>query len=387
MKILITTGIFPPDIGGPARIVEKMAEDFSAGGISVEVLTFGKKNEDDKKPYSLSRARNKFCFCLKLLLLSRRVDIIYAFDLYTAGFCSWLIGKVLMKKKFIVRFAGDSAWEAAVNKGCVREDLVAFQNKRYGLKIEMLKSFRARILRGADRVVVVSNYLKEIAGLIGVVSSRIVLIYNSVDFIRTANLTPANIRNELGIRDDDVVIMTSGRLVPWKGMEGVVKALAEVKSELPDLSDRLRLIIVGDGPERDRLGCAAEECGVKENVVFTGKVPQDEVVKYYREADIFILNSQYEGLSHVLLEALSVHKPIIASNAGGNPEVIADEVNGLLVEFNNISQIKNAIIRIIREDKWRSDDHARRCEESLKRFSWTEELAKTTAVFNAVLSL
>ena len=107
-------------------MIEQLATDLCRRGIEVSVLAFG-KDIGQRTPFWVEKAIGKLDFAFRLKRLAQDVDLIYAFDLYTAGFLSWLIGKKLLKKKLIVRFAGDSAWESAVNRGRTADDILTFQ--------------------------------------------------------------------------------------------------------------------------------------------------------------------------------------------------------------------------------------------------------------------
>lgn len=282
----------------------------------------------------------------------------------------------MLGKKLVVRFAGDSAWESAYNNGVTTDDLVTFQNKNYGSGVWLAKKTRSWILCGADRVIAVSNFLSGIAQQIGVPESKIKVIYNSVDF--EINVIQTDVKAELEI-EDFKIIATAGRLVPWKGIDGLIKTLSILKNE------KLKLLVIGGGPDRGRLENLAKTEAVADRVIFVGRVPLNRMFDYYHIADVFALNSKYEGLSHILLEALKAGKPIVASNSGGNPEVIENEKNGLLVEYNDVDQLSCAIKKILTEEKWRSPEYKKICEESLKKFNWQNVISQTIKTFEEIM--
>ncbi|MCX6779480.1 MAG: glycosyltransferase family 4 protein [Candidatus Magasanikbacteria bacterium] len=382
MKVLFTSGIFPPDIGGPARMIEQLVTDLSQKKVDVTVLAFNKKKVTPH-PFVVCKTQSKWVFCYKLWQLACKVDLVYTCDLYTAGFLSWLIGKKLLRKKLIVRFAGDSAWESALNKKQTKDDIVSFQKKKYSWQVELMKRFRSWVLKSADQVIAVSNFMKEVAQLIGVETSKIEVIYNSVDFVEKGHSVALDIKKKLGILSGEKIIMTAGRLVPWKGVDGLIKVAVELKKNQTVLP--FKIIVVGDGPDKEKLEKLASDLGVKDLIVFVGKIPLEQIFNYYAIADVFILNSQYEGLSHVLLEVLSLGRPIIASACGGNLEVIENEKNGLLVEYNNVGEIVLAIKRILTEEKWQGVEYQNICQTSLFKFNWQQVVENTLAVFNKVL--
>jgi glycosyltransferase involved in cell wall biosynthesis len=103
------------------------------------------------------------------------------------------------------------------------------------------------------------------------------------------------------------------------------------------------LLIVGDGPERENLERLVAEYNLQMRVHFTGSLSHEAVIAALKTADLFVLNSIYEGLPHVLLEALAVGLPIVATRIGGTPEVVVDGVNGRLTPISNIPQLTQTI--------------------------------------------
>ncbi len=360
-------------------MVVKLCADLSADGYEIAVLTFGKSAPATKAPYAVVKAKSKMDFFKQIWRMAEKADIIYAFDLYTAGFLSWLVGKKLFSKKLIIRFAGDSAWESAYNSGRAKDDIVVFQRKKYGFWVDLLKAIRRRIMMDADAVVAVSRFMKKLAVLMGVKPEKVHVIYNSVDFVLSGG-EAKDMRSRHEIPPHSKLIVTAGRLVPWKGVDRLIEVVA--KFNATKVFFPVMLLIVGDGPEMEKLKMLAAKKGVGRQVVFAGKIGMEEIFDYYKAADVFVLNSKYEGLSHVLLEALKVGAPIVASSSGGNPEVIKDGENGLLVEYNNVSQIASAIGRVFKEDKWRAPDYKRICLDSLEKFSWKDNLERTRQIFN-----
>ena len=166
--------------------------------------------------------------------------------------------------------------------------------------------------------------------------------------------------------------------MPWKG----VAALIRVVATLP----YVRLLIVGDGPLRPDLEALAQSTG-GERVVFLGHVPHEKVRQLLGEADVFVLNSTYEGLPHVVLEAMAAGAPVIATNAGGTGEVVEHDVTGLLVSVGDELALRAAIERL-RTDPALAQrlaiDAKRRLET---RFSFDTMVRETEAVLEECAGL
>jgi len=136
--------------------------------------------------------------------------------------------------------------------------------------------------------------------------------YNAVDLAAYQDLpSREEIRARLGLAGR--VVLTAARLTPWKGVNRLIAALPAWREAVPGTN----LVIVGDGPERANLERLAHEVGVAEAVTFVGQVPHEWMPLYLRAADVFVLYSGYEGLPHVVLEAMAAGVPVVASRKGG----------------------------------------------------------------------
>ena len=156
--------------------------------------------------------------------------------------------------------------------------------------------------------------------------------------------------------------------------------MPKLRQEFPEL----KLVIIGDGPEKAKLKTRISKSGLEKNVILVDSVPHNELGDYYQAADIFILNSGYEGLPHVLLEALAMKVPVIASNIGGNPEVIEDNVNGYLFEYNNKEQIKEKISQLL-SNKEKQKQFINAGLKKLEQFSFSKMIQQTKEILKSTL--
>jgi glycosyltransferase involved in cell wall biosynthesis len=166
--------------------------------------------------------------------------------------------------------------------------------------------------------------------------------------------------------------------VPWKGVDGLIRLLPE----LPET----RLVIAGDGHSRDQLQALTHSTGVESRVLFLGDVPHDAVTAYLRQADAFVLNSSYEGLPHVVLEAFAARTPVIATGAGGTGEIVQHNITGLLIPVGDRAALKSAI-----EQLWCEPELGRRlADEAAERlrehFDFDAMVASTEETLRAVVS-
>ena len=208
---------------------------------------------------------------------------------------------------------------------------------------------------------------------------KIKVIYNSVDFLKIKPLEP-NYGGSTSIVGSDPhggrTLVTIARLVPWKGVD----MLIEIMPDLIKKYGQINLVVVGQGPELENLKQLTQNLGLKDYVYFAGQANRQEVNDYLAAADLFVLNTNYEGMSHLLLEAMKIGAPIITTFAGGNPETIKDKETGLLVDYNNKKEWLEAINYLLDNPEKRKE-LAAKAKDDLKRFNWDNLVKETVNIF------
>ncbi len=199
-----------------------------------------------------------------------------------------------------------------------------------GSDVNLLPNYRfarKRIIgacRQADALITVSEALKKKLIGIGVGPGKITVLRNGVDLEKFKPVDRAEARAEWGVTGQ--VIVSVGNLVELKGHDLTIRALMK----LPDAT----LLIAGQGPLKEDLTALAQSLGLSDRVRFLGRVSQERLAGLYSAADALVLASSREGWANVLLEALACATPVVATDAGGNGEVLADSIAGILVERN-----------------------------------------------------
>ena len=336
MRILITVGIFPPDIGGPATYVPQMATALAERGHQITVLTLSDQVDGhyDTYPFRvvrLPRRTFKLWRWLRtiatLIRLGRNADVLFVNGLAREA----VLANVVLQKPMVQKVVGDLAWERATNRGWVEDSFEDFQKTRYGLKVEALKALRAWSIRKADKVIVPSRYLAQWVLTWGVPEENLTVIYNAMSPL---SLTPSCIPMSTSVR-----VVTVGRLIPLKRIDQIIAAVAKC--------DGTGLIIIGDGPELEHLEGLARTLDLNGRIYFAGKKCREETLSLMAACDLCVLNSSHEGLPHVALEAIGLGLPVIATAVGGTPEVVQDEVNGLLIAPTANGALHDALLRLI----------------------------------------
>jgi glycosyltransferase involved in cell wall biosynthesis len=166
-------------------------------------------------------------------------------------------------------------------------------------------------------------------------------------------------------------VVTVCRLIKLKGVDKLV----EVITMLPDVG----LVIVGNGPERASLESLARKLGVGDRVYFTGQLPREQVIAHLRACDLFVLNSRHEGLPHVVLEAFAAGLPVVATAVGGTPEVVENEVSGLLLPPGDTHALRDVIVRLL-SDQLLCRRLVENARAQLANFSLTQMIEKTASL-------
>lgn len=352
MKLVLATPLYPPDSGGPATYAKLLREHFPAKGQpfggpgDVVLVNFAEIRH-------LPRGIRHFVYFLRVLGATRHADVVLALDPVSTGLPA-LIAACILRKPFVVKIVGDFAWEQGRQRFGITATLDQFVRQvRVPFGAACLRVVQTFVARNATRIIVPSNYLKGIITVWGIRPEKITVIYNSIE---VPELSISEERHERSI-------ISVGRLVPWKGMDGIIDAVAKVKNDIPDAS----LTIVGAGPDMQSLQQQGS-AQLGSSITFTGALGNRETLEKIASNSIFVLNSSYEGLSHLLIEALSLGSAIIATDVGGNPELIDHEKNGLLVPFGDTPALAAAISRLLSDTELAARLRAA-AKESAGRFS------------------
>jgi glycosyltransferase involved in cell wall biosynthesis len=199
------------------------------------------------------------------------------------------------------------------------------------------------LTRFADWVVANSEAGRDFLIQRGVSSDRIKVIYNGIDLdrLRVSREDTEQVRRQLGVTSDGRAIGILARLFPQKRHDVFLRAAAIIHQVMPDV----KVSIVGDGPLRSQLENLSSELGLGERVVFFGE--QKNVGAYLSALDIAVLPSETEGCSNSILEAMALGKPVVATEAGGNRELISDGETGLLVPLGDADALAHSVMKLL----------------------------------------
>lgn len=233
---------------------------------------------------------------------------------------------------------------------------------------------------GVHQFVAVSQGVKnEIVRHVSIPLDRIRVVHNGVSIGKKNPLLGAQKRAILGLNPEDVVIGSVGRLAPVKNYPCLLTAFRQAKKEWPDL----KLILVGDGEEREKLEQITRDLGLKKDVFFLGQ--RNDVEDWMHAFDLFAISSSYEGISRSILEAMSSHLPVVVTDVGGNREVVVDEMTGCIVPPNATDEMANAILKITKNSSLRLEMGLKGFERVKEKFNIEQTIKTYEKIFQVYL--
>jgi len=321
VKVLVVSGIWPPDVGGPASHAPEIAEFLLTHGHepTAFVTAYAQPPSAAYRVAWVSR-RSPFRHAHaieRIASLARDADVVYT----TGMFGRSGAGSLLARTPYVVKLTADPAFERARRRGLTHSSLADFQHDA-GPATLPLRAARDAIARRAAHVVTPSAYLGELARGWG--ARAVTVLPNPAPDVH--GLPPRDqLRASFGF--DAPTLVFAGRLAPQKSLELAIEAAHAA---------RVPFVIAGEGPERARL----EALG---HARFLGPLPRGRVLELFAAADASILSSSWENFPHGVVESLAAGTPVVATDVGGVGEVVTDGLNGLLVPAGDVGALTNAV--------------------------------------------
>ena len=353
-SLLLITGIFPPDSGGPAKFATEFGDWTSKSGFKVRIQSYADRKsalhiDSDFQASFVSRSQGLFLRYVNMVYRIGRGASSADVVLSIGAFLETFIASKIFKFNYVAKVPGDIVWERARNNSVTSLNIEEFQESKLNFRYKIFRALYSQSLKRAQIVIVPSQGLYRLCLGWGVHPSKIRLIYNSVE----QKSTPAF---------EDIVktydLVTVCRLVPWKGVEELINFTAR---------ENKSLLVIGDGPEKSNLELISKN--LKADVTFVGEVPSEKVSQLLQTSRVFVLNSYYEGLPHALVEARVAGLISVGRAGTGSAEVINDDVDGFLVREDRSLEktIKLAFSKLSDSEvfisKARADAHARFSKE------------------------
>jgi glycosyltransferase involved in cell wall biosynthesis len=331
MKILLATPLYPPEIGGPATYAKLLVEELPKHGIDLQILKF---SEVRKLPPIIRHV----VFLIKTLHRGMNTDIIFVQDVFSVALPALIAAKIL-HKPIIVRVPGDYAWEQGKQRFGITDSIDVFQTKKYSWRVELFRTIQRFVVRNADQVIAPSVYFARIvqSWIPKENPKKVIAIYNGID--ETEIVPFKKIMYSIG---EIVTIVSAGRMVPWKEFDALIDVLPNHPS--------WRLILIGDGPDKEKLITHADMLGVSNRVQFLGTLPQQKLWQTIAHADVFVLNSSFESFSYQAVEVMALGVPLLATNACNLEEIITHKETGILIPAKNKEILETSLVDLLNDE-------------------------------------
>ena len=378
MRIVLATPLILPEIGGPAIYTKELTKRLSSLH-TITVVAYASTSEKMPGVRLVTVSKNRplpfriVKYFLVLLKEAKGADVIYVQNAVASGLPAVLVG-MIRRIPVVLKFVGDEAWERASQRKETKKLLEEFLAHPEGsLYVRLLMGLQGFVLRHADIVTTPSAYLLEaIVRTYHLKPERAVVNYNAAEETETAPFTPK--------RNPYQIAMTA-RLVAWKGIDGVIRAVALLVDQFPDIA----LVVAGDGPEEESYKALAHELGVEKHVTFLGRVTRAETWHLRKNSAIYVLNSTYEGLPHTALTSFAAKIPMIATNIPGTNEAVYHEQSGLLVEPGDTEALAAAIARLLADEALQEKLVAGATALLEEKFSWDAHVRTLLNFFDLVV--
>ena len=399
MKICMITRTYPPRIGGPGSVVQKVSYGLVENGFDVSVICSrvkGAPRFEVDRGVTVYRTRNvsdvnEFTFLnlgvsvssiVKKILECRGHDIFHAHDISVAGF-GGCIARKLVDKKFFLKYGGDLVLEYLSLKKFrgwdPKKGLEGTLEYQTGVAA-VLHRVQSWYFNTYDMVLPDSFYGEKFLERRGVPSEKLKVLVNGIDVDDYHPILKREkdvLKESLGLPDR--VIFTAMRLVGWKGVDVLIRAMDVVCSSVD-----VKLFIAGSGPERGCFEALVEELGLGDRVSFLGNVSRDDMPKYLSSCDVFVLPSYFDTTPNVLLEAMASGCTCVVSDIEGMREVVEGGC-GVLVKVGDADDLAEKLIDVLMNpglSRKLSKDARRRVVE---RYSWKKVVANYKELYSSHL--
>jgi len=233
----------------------------------------------------------------------------------------------------------------------------------------------------ADSYIAISHLIKDVMVRDGIPAERIEVVHSGIDPQRFAKPSPGDLKSEFAIQGHEKVVINAAHLAEHKGQRFLLRSIPLVLKQMPEV----RFFIIGGGDLMNELQNLAAQLGVKDRVVLTGFRP--DIEEFYHLADLFVMSSVEEGLGTAILDAAAMGLPVVATTAGGIPEIIENGVTGRLVSPADPEQLAAAIVDALMHPETSRRMAAKGQKKIQSEFTNKAMVAGNIAVYRKILQI
>jgi phosphatidylinositol alpha-1,6-mannosyltransferase len=359
MKLLVVTNDFPPRVGGINHYVAELMRWFPAGDVTVFASSWpGAESFDAAYPHPVVRWPLR--------------------SMYPTAPVRDRVEELVREVRPDVVLFGAAVPLAMMGRSIERRLGVPYASFTHGVEVWAgqvpgTRALLSSIARNATLMMGVSQWtVDQLRGVVGD-DPRIEVVPAGIDpELFHPGVADANVRERHGL-DGQQVVCCVARLTLRKGQDKIIRALPWVAREFPDV----RFLVVGTGPDRERLEGLAHRKRVADRVIFAGEVPPDVLPHYFRAGDVFAmpcrtrkLGLEVEGFGLAFLEASAVGRPAVAGDSGGAPEAVVHGETGLVVDGGEVDEVAEAISELLSDAEKADKLGAAGADRVHRDFTW-----------------
>jgi glycosyltransferase involved in cell wall biosynthesis len=380
MKILQVTPGYPPNLGGVENSVYELVQrlrklNHDVGVVTAGISSVGVKDNVWRLPVTLKFGRDwgDLLMCASLMKTLREIpfDVIHAHTPRKLFAENVALFKLLSRRKF----------PYIVSIRLLNTSLTGFWN---GLLNVYQQSIERFVLKYATYVVVQTQENKDFCiKKFGIPSEKIEIIPNGINlnFFNPNDISTVDVRQKYNVEDKKVILF-AGRLTGQKGVPYLLRAVQTVIKTIPNVV----LLIAGDGPEIQLFRRLTLALGLRQNVVFLGKIKHEEMPELYSIANVFVLPSLSESFPNSMLEAMAMRNPMVITRVGVVPEILENYRTAILVEPADSSELANAIVELLTDTALAEKLGSRARDLVCKKFTWEPVVEQTLNLYEAALN-
>ncbi len=334
--VVIASGIFPPDIGGPAFHIQRLVREFTSLGVKVSVVTYaraskGHLNENfdiTRIPSSLPILLRGLAYMASLFVSSVSYHNIFAQDLTATGLPAMIIKKILPHKRLVIRIGGDLLWERKTESGeTTVSNLEYYNNDSY--KSEFIYKVCKAVMDSADQLIVTADFVKDIyVRFYGISPDKILVLKNTF---------PKVIPSALDIPyTEEKTILFAGRFIKFKNVSRLIRAFISIYEEIKPA----KLVLVGEGPEKDKYIEIIDASSIKDKIQIISTLPQKELFLQIQKSSLCVCPSWTEPNSNFILECMSYGRPVLLTRNNGLSITLPEE---MLFSYDNEKELCDKI--------------------------------------------
>jgi glycosyltransferase involved in cell wall biosynthesis len=370
-KILLFSTAYLPFIGGAELALKEITDRLDDFEFSLITSKFRSELPDKEKLGNINIYRvgfgnnfDKFLlpilgyFKAKEILKKEMPSLVHAYQASYGAGAAWLLKKTYPKLPLL---------------------LTIQEGKELSSQGYFINFIREAIIKKADSATAISRYLKNYISAVNK-NLKIDIVPNGVDidkFSREFSYGETSaLEEKLGVMPDDKVIISVSRLVPKNGVDLLIKAMSVLSGR-----GKYKLILVGEGPEKENLSLVISHLSLQDNVIFAGSVNHHDLPLYLKISDVFVRPSRSEGLGNAFLEAMAAGVPVIGTKVGGIPDFLEDRKTGLFAKLEPEDIAFN--VRIIMENESLRNELISNAKKLVsENYSWNKIAEEFRKIYN-----